>query len=64
MGRFAFYCNLFWLLFSLFTCAEALRLGLGSINQHGPGFFPFSTGLVMFILSSAGLLQEGAYGRS
>jgi hypothetical protein len=36
-----FFGNLFWLLFSLITCMESYRLSLGSINQPGPGFFPF-----------------------
>jgi putative tricarboxylic transport membrane protein len=58
MRRFALYCNLFWILFSLITCVEAYRLGLGSINQPGPGFFPFSAGLVMLILSLAALFQS------
>jgi putative tricarboxylic transport membrane protein len=58
MRGFALYCNLFWLLFSLFTCVEAYRLGLGSINNPGPGFFPFGAGFIMLILSLAALLQS------
>lgn len=58
MGRIFFYCNLFWLLFSLLTCVEAYRLTLGTINDPGPGFFPFSAGFIMFILSLAGLFQS------
>jgi putative tricarboxylic transport membrane protein len=58
MSRILFYCNLFWLLFSLFTCVEAYRLGLGSINNPGPGFFPFGAGFVMLILSLAALFQS------
>ena len=58
MGRFALYCNLFWLLFSLFTCVESYRLGLGSINNPGPGFFPFGAGFLMLILSLAALFQS------
>ena len=54
------YCNLFWLLFSLFICVESYRLKLGAINQPGPGFFPFSAGLVMLILSLAALFQSMA----
>ena len=60
MKRILFYCNFFWLLFSLLTCVEAYRLGLGAISQPGPGFFPFSAGFVMLILSLAALFQSMA----
>jgi len=52
------YCNLFWLLFSLITCVEAYRLKLGTVHEPGPGFFPFSAGLIMLLLSLAALLQS------
>ena len=58
MRRFALYCNFFWILFSLITCVESYRLKLGAIRQPGPGFFPFSAGLVMLILSLAALFQS------
>jgi putative tricarboxylic transport membrane protein len=57
MRRFALYCNLFWILFSLITCVESYRLKLGAIQQPGPGFFPFSAGLLMLILSMVALFQ-------
>src|SRR3972149_1021932 len=58
MRRVLFFCNLFWLLFSLITCIEGYRLKLGAIHKPGPGFFPFSVGLVMLGLSLAALLQS------
>lgn len=58
MRRILLYANLFWLLFSLFICVESYRLKLGAINNPGPGFFPFSAGLVMLILSLVGLFQS------
>ena len=58
MRRVLFYCNLFWLLFSVFICVESYRLKLGTINTPGPGFFPFSAGLVMLILSLVALFQS------
>jgi putative tricarboxylic transport membrane protein len=58
VGRVLLYCNLFWLLFSLVTCVESYRLNLGTMNKPGPGFFPFSAGLVMLILSLAALFQS------
>jgi hypothetical protein len=64
MRRAGVYCNLFWLLFSLVVCTEAFRLKLGAINNPGPGFFPFSAGLVLLILSLAALFQSiGKRGR-
>ena len=60
MNRILVYCNLFWLLFSLVTCVESYRLTLGAINKPGPGFFPFSAGFVMLILSLAALFQSMA----
>ena len=58
MGRIFLYCNLFWLLFSVITCVEAYRLTLGTINNPGPGFFPFGAGFAMLILSLAALFQS------
>ncbi len=57
MRRVGLYCSLFWLLFSLVTCIESYRLKLGVITQPGPGFFPFSAGLLMLILSLMALFQ-------
>jgi len=58
VGRFSIYCNLFWLLFSLFISIEAYRLKLGVFSKPGPGFFPFGAGLIMLILSLAALFQS------
>ena len=58
MKRIFFYANIFWLLFSLITCIESYRLRLGEIDKPGPGFFPFSVGLVMLGLSLAALFQS------
>ncbi len=58
MRRIPMYCNLFWLLFSIAVCTESYRIKLGVINNPGPGFFPFSAGFVMFILSLTALFQS------
>ncbi|MDI7259464.1 MAG: tripartite tricarboxylate transporter TctB family protein [Thermodesulfobacteriota bacterium] len=58
MRRILFNYNLFWLLFSLIICIEAYRLKLGAFNKPGPGFFPFSAGLIMLILSLSALFQS------
>ena len=60
MRRTLVYCNLFWLLFSLITCVEAYRLKLGTLQEPGPGFFPFGAGFIMLILSLAALLKSVA----
>ena len=58
MRRILLYANLFWILFSLVTCVESYRLKLGTINAPGPGFFPFTAGFIMLILSLAALFQS------
>ncbi len=58
MKRIFFFVNVFWLLFSLITCIESYRLNLGEIQRPGPGFFPFSVGLVMVGLSLVALFQS------
>ena len=58
MKRVALYCNIFWLLFSVFICQQAYRLKLGVVTKPGPGLFPFSLGAVMLFLSLIALFQS------
>jgi putative tricarboxylic transport membrane protein len=51
MARIDTIGGFFWLLFSLFISYESYRLGLGNVNQPGPGFLFFWTGIVVAILS-------------
>jgi putative tricarboxylic transport membrane protein len=51
MGRTETIGGFFWLFFSLFISYESYRLGLGKVNQPGPGFLFFWTGIVIAILS-------------
>ncbi|MEO0249858.1 MAG: tripartite tricarboxylate transporter TctB family protein [candidate division WOR-3 bacterium] len=51
MGRLDTISGCFWLLFSLFISYESYKLGLGNVNQPGPGFLFFWTGIVIAILS-------------
>jgi putative tricarboxylic transport membrane protein len=51
MGRTETIGGVFWLLFSLFISYESYRLGLAKVNQPGPGFLFFWTGIVVAILS-------------
>jgi putative tricarboxylic transport membrane protein len=51
MGKFDRISGFFWLLFSLFISYESYRLGLGTVNQPGPGFLFFWTGIVVAILA-------------
>jgi putative tricarboxylic transport membrane protein len=48
----------FWLVLSLYFCIESYRLGLGSVNAPGPGFFPFWASLLVGLLAVVLVLQE------
>jgi hypothetical protein len=48
----------FWLVLSLCFCIESRRLGIGSVNAPGPGFFPFWASLVVGLLAFVLFLQE------
>ena len=47
----------FWLLFSAYASLEALRLGLGSGNKPGPGFFPFGAAIAIGIIALSRLVK-------
>ena len=47
----------FWLLFSAYASLEALRLGLGSGNKPGPGFFPFGAAIAVGIIALSRLVK-------
>jgi putative tricarboxylic transport membrane protein len=51
MGKSDRISGSFWLLFSLFISYESYKLGLGTVNQPGPGFLFFWTGIVVAILA-------------
>lgn len=48
----------FWLLFSAYASLEALRLGLGSGNKPGPGFFSFGAAIAIGIIALWLLLKS------
>ena len=58
MGKADRISGFFWFLFSLFVSYESYRLGLGSVNQPGPGFLFFWTGIVVAILAIAVILRS------
>jgi putative tricarboxylic transport membrane protein len=75
MGKYDRISGSFWLLFSLFITYESYRLGLGTVNQPGPGFLFFWTGIVIAILAitvivksfkkfSQEEVQDKAFGKS
>ncbi len=41
----------FWIMCGLAICIASYRLSLGSLNDPGPGMFPFIAGLVLCVLS-------------
>ena len=45
------WTGLFFILFSLYVCFESWRLGVGSFFRPGAGFFPFSSSLLLGLLS-------------
>jgi putative tricarboxylic transport membrane protein len=47
----------FWLLFSLYLCAASFRLGIGTGNRPGPGFFPFYAALLLGVIALFRLLK-------
>jgi hypothetical protein len=51
MTKFDLIGGGFWLFFSVMIMVESFRLGVGSINLPGAGFFPFLTSLLLAVLS-------------
>jgi putative tricarboxylic transport membrane protein len=58
MGKSDRISGCFWLLFSLFISYESHKLGLGTVNQPGPGFLFFWTGIVVAILAITVILKS------
>jgi len=52
-----FFSSLFWFLFSIYVSVESYRLGLGEMENPGPGFFPFSGSLLLGIMSLSVLIK-------
>jgi len=50
--------NLFFLAFSLFILISSLRLGMGTVQDPGPGFVPFLASVLLLVLSSSIFIQE------
>ena len=57
MGRGNFISGSFWFIVSVFFTIESYRLGLGSLNQPGPGFLFFWAGIFLGILSLSLLVE-------
>ena len=49
--------SLLWLGVAVLICIGSLQLSLGSVNNPGPGFFPFGAGLILGILSAVVFIQ-------
>jgi putative tricarboxylic transport membrane protein len=50
--------SLIWLGTGIVICIGAFRLSLGSMNNPGPGMFPFLAGAILAILASILLFQS------
>ena len=62
MGKGNLISGSFWFIVSVFFTIESYRLGLGSLNQPGPGFLFFWAGIFLGILSLSLLVE--AWGKS
>ena len=58
MGKGNLISGSFWFVVSVFFTIESYRLGLGSLNQPGPGFVFFWAGIFMGILSFSLLVES------
>ncbi len=55
------WSSLFWLVFSIFICAESFRLEIGGFHNPGTGFFPFLAGSVFGIFSLVLFIRSFLY---
>jgi putative tricarboxylic transport membrane protein len=51
--------SLFLITVGFLFCLFSFRLGMGKINDPGPGLIPFVSGFILIILSLATILFEG-----
>jgi hypothetical protein len=51
MKSYDFYSGLFLMALSVATCLKAYRLGLGNIDDPGPGLIPFGVGVLLGSMS-------------
>jgi hypothetical protein len=54
--------SLVWLLLGIVICWSSIRLKLGDFRNPGPGFLPFTTGVILVGLSFIVFLQSGRAG--
>ena len=47
------WSGLFWVAISIFVCWVSIPIGIGTFKSPGPGFLPFSAGVVLGTLSVA-----------
>lgn len=50
--------SLFWLLFGMFIIRESVKLGLGKIQEPGPGFVSFLGGVCLLFFSVVLMFQS------
>ena len=51
MKKYQIFAAAFWVALGVFVSLYSYRLGLGSIGNPGPGFFPFCLGLIFLLLA-------------
>lgn len=47
MNRLDQLSSLFWLAISIIVCVESIRAHIGTLNNPGPGFLPFISGVTL-----------------
>ena len=60
MGKADRISGVFWLCFSILMIIQSYRLGLGKINQPGPGFLFFWVNIILGIMSLVVLFKAWA----
>jgi uncharacterized BrkB/YihY/UPF0761 family membrane protein len=54
--------SILFLILSVFICLGSVKMGIGKLNEPGPGLMPFGGGILLGILSFADLLLRNARG--
>ena len=50
--------SIFFIGLSIIICLESLKLGIGQLRDPGPGFMPFFTSCLLFLLSMAVFIKD------
>jgi len=54
--------SILFIVLSILLCLDSVKMGIGELNNPGPGLMPFSAGILLGILSVADLLSKTSSG--